>query len=66
MPVLLVCIIHFHDRVIHLLEELVLEVGATERRDLRWRSAVFDEELLEIEIGCSMVGLHGCTPPLCC
>jgi hypothetical protein len=47
-------VIQLHDRIVHVLEEFMLEAGATKGRDLRleeWRSAVFGRELLEIAKG---------------
>jgi hypothetical protein len=40
------CVIQLHDRIVNVLEELMLEAGATEGRDLR--SVVFGRWLLEI------------------
>ena len=40
-------VIQLHDRIVHVLEEFILEAGATKGRD----SAVFGRELLEIVMG---------------
>jgi hypothetical protein len=44
-------VIQLHDRIVHVLEEFMLEAGATKGRDLRLGvrpSAVLGRELLEI------------------
>jgi hypothetical protein len=41
--------IQLHDRVVHVLQEFMLEAGATKGRDLRLE--VFGRDLLEIDLG---------------
>jgi hypothetical protein len=56
-------VIQFHDRVVHVLEEFMLEAGATRGRDLRLEVCRNVRELIEIDIwGSSVVGLHDPTP----
>jgi hypothetical protein len=44
-------VIQLHDRIAHVLEEFMLEAGATRGGTCGWRSAVFERELLEIVPG---------------
>jgi hypothetical protein len=44
-------IIQLHDRIVHGLEEFMLEARATKGGTCGWRSAVFGRELLEIAMG---------------
>jgi hypothetical protein len=44
-------IIQVHDRIVHVLEEFMLEAGASKGGTCGWRSAVFGRELLEIALG---------------
>jgi hypothetical protein len=44
-------VIQLHDRIVHVLEESMLEAGATKGGTSGWRSAVFAWELLEIGMG---------------
>jgi hypothetical protein len=45
-------VIRLHDRIVHVLEEFMLEAGATTKgRDLLLEVRVFDRELLETVLG---------------
>jgi hypothetical protein len=44
-------IIQLHDRIVHVLEEFVLEAGLLRAWTCGWRSAAFGRELLEIAMG---------------
>jgi hypothetical protein len=44
-------VIQLHDRVVHVLVEFILEVGATKGRDLRLEVLVLGWELLGIDLG---------------
>jgi hypothetical protein len=44
-------VIQLNDRIVHVLEELMLEAGLQREGTCGWRSAVFSRELLEIVMG---------------
>jgi hypothetical protein len=44
-------VIQLHDRIVHVLEEFMLEAGLLRGGTCGWRSAVFGRELLEIVMG---------------